>query len=548
MERTVDDQADDQTADSLAVDADGQTEEPAPDLGKKSFQGGVATAAAQVSRLVISIGSAAILGRILTPDDYGLVMGVTSVTGIAKVIGDLGLSMATIQKDRVTKEQVNVLFWINVVFGFVTMLGVAAMGPMLANFYEDPAATNIAFIVAVSGLLTSLGVQPEALLRRDLKLGAVSAATVISLLLAAIVTIALAPRLGYYALALNFPLQSGFRSAAVWVASGWVPSLPNFSSDVRSLLKFGRNLTLFNIGAYAARSVDNILIRKQWGADKLGLYSRAYALLLLPMQQIAGPFTAVAVPLMSRYQKDAKKYRELYCKGCALAALLQFPVSLFAGTAAEEIVVVLLGSQWIKAAPIFVAMIPAAIAGATSPASNWVLLSLGQSGRYLKLGLFNYSCVIAAFFIGLPYGPIGVATAYSICSVALRLPSIVYSLKESPIKLTDAYTAMRDPAIAVAIAFAAGWAVGYWTDPLLSDPANNESIKAALGLSAVDWDLSLIHLVALLVKAFVYGVTYLVAAWLLPNSRRSIQMAVSLTSDMLRRRSKGQSLSETTAG
>src|SRR4029077_17468142 len=100
-------------------------------------------------------------------------------------------------------------------------------------------------------------------------------------------------------------------------------------SGVRSMLLFGGNLTGFSVINYWARNLDNLLIGRVWGAAQLGLYSRAYQLLLLPVNQITVPITAVAMPALSRLVDSPERYRRAYVRILAKLAMVTMPLMAF---------------------------------------------------------------------------------------------------------------------------------------------------------------------------------------------------------------------------
>src|SRR4029453_14358411 len=97
----------------------------------------------------------------------------------------------------------------------------------------------------------------------------------------------------YWSLVINQLTMTLTTIAGVWMVCGWRPGFPARGTGVRSMLSYGGGLTGFNVMNYFARNLDNALIGKFWGAAQLGIYSRAYQMLLMPMQQINAPLAAV---------------------------------------------------------------------------------------------------------------------------------------------------------------------------------------------------------------------------------------------------------------
>ena len=135
-----------------------------------------------------------VLARLLTPQDYGLIGMVAVVMGFVSMFKDMGLSVATIQKEEITAEQVSTLFWVNLGLSLIVMALTVAIAPGVAWFYGEPRLTLITVGFAAGFLFSGLTVQHEALLRRQMRFVALAAIEIISLIVGLIVAISLAWR------------------------------------------------------------------------------------------------------------------------------------------------------------------------------------------------------------------------------------------------------------------------------------------------------------------------------------------------------------------
>src|SRR5947207_8745024 len=107
------------------------------DLGRRSFRGFSVTFGTQAVKFIVNLVGTAVLARLLTPDDFGLVAMIVSVTGVAHIFKDLGLSVAVVQRPHLTHREASCLFWITVATGLVTALAVAFAGPLFALMLQD---------------------------------------------------------------------------------------------------------------------------------------------------------------------------------------------------------------------------------------------------------------------------------------------------------------------------------------------------------------------------------------------------------------------------
>jgi len=437
------------TAAGHAADAHLRTDKLGGDLRGRSVRGGALMLASQGTKFTLTVISTAILARVLTPADFGLIAMVTAVTSFIGRLKEMGLSGATIQRAEITHEQVSTLFWVNVGFGCVLAAVMALCAPIIGWFYGRSELIPVALALGGTFIFTGLGVQHQALLKRQMRFSVLAVIEVLAPLagMVAAVIAALAG-LRYWALVIMQVVMALCLTLSFWVTCGWRPGWPSRHAGVRSMLAFGGNLTLSDLLISATRQLDKLLLGWRWGAGPLGFYSKAYQLLLLPIQQIAWPVSHVAIPGLSRLQDDPGPYRSFYCQGLQIMAALGMPIVMFMFVAADNVVLAVLGPQWGQTVPIFRLLAPAAFVGSFSMATEWLYISQGQTGRQLRWVIVSSAAVAAGTVIGLRWGPMGVATGFSIAIFGLQLPGIMYCVRTMPVSLRDILGVLWRPTIA----------------------------------------------------------------------------------------------------
>jgi PST family polysaccharide transporter len=376
--------------------------------------GGVAKFGAQAANFLLRMGSLMILARLLQPTDFGLVGMVTAFTGVLGLFREFGLSTASIQRVSITEEQISTLFWINILVGAVMAAICFATAPIMSAFYNEPRLFMVTAVLAVGFLFNAAGVQHSALLQRQLRFSALATIEVLSLLTSTVISVGLAfGGAGYWAL-VAWSVTSPFALTVLsWIVTGWMPGRPRAGTGMRSLMRTGGTITLNSLVVYVAYNFDKVLIGRFCGAEITGIYGRAYQLVTLPNDYFNLAAGAVVFPVLSRVQGDASRLRNYFLKSYSLVLAVTVPVAIGCAIFAKDLIVVLLGPQWLDAVPIFRLLTPTILIFALINPTGWLLVALGMVGRSLKLALVIAPLVITGCIIGLPYGPRGVALGFS---------------------------------------------------------------------------------------------------------------------------------------
>jgi O-antigen/teichoic acid export membrane protein len=409
------------------------------DLKGHTISSGAVTVSAQGAKFLLNLASTMILARLLMPRDFGLVAMVMTVTSFLRVFKDAGLSVATVQRERITHAQVSNLFWINVAVSAVSTLVLAASAPIIAQFYGNPHLIPITLFLSVTFLISGSTVQHQALLKRQMRFKALAMIEIGSMAVGVLVGVAMA-LLGYkYWSLVGSSLSTEVAGLILtWSVSRWRPQLPTRHSGIGPLVSFGAHRTAGDFILSLARGSDNLLIGRFYGAASVGLYSRASALLIWPLQQFLNPINVVFIPVLSRLQSQPEHYRSTFLRLYEAIALTGFAFAGLFLALARPLTLVLLGPKWGQAAAIFGGFTVAALCLPLGNASAWLFTSQGRGREMFVTQLANSCAIVLSFLVGLPFGPVGVAIAFSFSNLLVRIPLYYFSAgRRGPVRTAD---------------------------------------------------------------------------------------------------------------
>lgn len=397
--------------------------------------------AAQAWRVGAGFVFTVITARLLAPSDFGLIAMVASVTALTTMIQDLGASQSVVQRETISRGQLNSVFWISAGLGCLLALLLAISSPAIAGFFGEPRLEGLMVAFAAPIIASGLQAVPFALLNRHMRFRELALIDALAAAASFAVGIGLAWLLGsYWALYAAACASSLVLLAGCWISSGFRPGRPEFDSGTRAMIGFGSGISGFNLANYFSRNADNVLIGKFFGDVALGFYDRAYRLLLFPISQIHAPIGRVMIPLMARSLSDPYRYRRSYMECVSLLLLATQPAILFATLYAEDVFRILLGERWLASAPIFAWLGIAGLHQVMTSTIGWLYISQGRGGGFFRIGLFGAVTTVVSFVAGLPWGPVGVAAAYTISDYIVRLPVIWASAgRLGPVSTRDLY-------------------------------------------------------------------------------------------------------------
>lgn len=322
---------------------------------RKSLGSGILyTALAKYSGVVISIAIGAVLARLLTPEEFGIVALVTVFVSFFNLLSDFGLGPAVVQNQSLNDKDIHSIFSFSILLAFLLSGLFFFAAPLIAGFYDKSELINVSRLLSLAILFYSLQIIPRALLQKALKFKQLGLITVSVQLFSGVIAIILAyAGFSYYALVIQSILASGISLVIFYLLKPVKISWRIQFSAIKKIIRFSSFQFMFNFINYFSRNADNILIGKFLGSAPLGYYDKAYRLMMMPVGNLTHVITPVLMPVLSEYQDDKNFVYNSYLKVVKLLATIGFPLSVFLYFSAGDIIHILYGPQWIQSIPIF---------------------------------------------------------------------------------------------------------------------------------------------------------------------------------------------------
>jgi O-antigen/teichoic acid export membrane protein len=381
-----------------------------------------------------------ILARILVPEDFGLLAIAMTGIGFSLRLTDLGMQPALVQRPSLTDQHYNTAWTIGVLRAIIIGAGIFFTAPLLGNLFAEPSAVDIIRTLALLPALDALASIKIVDLIRKLHFRSLGIAKLVEALANTIISIALAPILGVWALVIGTLLGPlGYAIVSYILA----PYRPRFSWDrdaARSLIRYGQWIFVTGLVAVSGGALLRLIISRELGAAELGIYFLAAKLAFLPNEIASEVVGAVSFPVYARVQSNISQATRTFRAIFTSMFLVLTPVFTLMLVLAPSIVKYVLGSHWEGAELLIRLLALVGLLGLTGDAAVPVLKGLGHPQIYALLeGGQSLCLVIFAWIFINQFGLIGTAYAWAVATLPTLLITVLFIRKDLSLYFSDVW-------------------------------------------------------------------------------------------------------------
>ena len=385
-----------------------------------------------------------ILARLLSKDDFGLVAIAVVAINYFGVIKDLGLGVALIQRREDVSEAANTVFTINIILGFFLSAAIIPFAPLFAGYFNNPMIIPVLRWLGVSFAINALGSVHNIWLMRELDYRRKFIPDMGNTVVKILVSIGLAfGGFGVWSLVFGQILGALASVILVWIILPWRPRLTLNKKITASLLKFGRSIIGGDILTVVIDNLDYIIVGRIFGVAQLSVYTLAYR---LPEMLVVGNLWvlgAVIFPAFSSIQDRPDEMRRGFLTSVRLIAMIIVPICLGLVIAADPIVRVLFGDQWLDVIPLLQVLAIYAWLYSLGYHIGDIYKAIGRPDILLKLGLLSLIILIPAMLIGSQFGLIGIAWGHLIAVLIRRIVSLQIATRFVDVSLVDIFSELK---------------------------------------------------------------------------------------------------------
>lgn len=384
--------------------------------------GGINNGGQQVLNLIFGI----FLGRLLAPEDYGMVGMLTIFSLIASALQESGFISALNRKKNISQEDYNAVFWFNILCSLSLYVILFFCAPLIAAWFKEPDLIPLSRLSFLSFVFASFGTTPRAVLFRNLRVKETAWMSLAALFFSGVTGIVLAWNgFSYWGIAIQNLTFCGMMTVFSWYFSGWRPSLRIDLRPLRGMIGFSSKLLLTNIFTGINNNLFSVFFGRLYGDRMVGLYNQANKWTGLGYTFLNGTLWNVTQPVFARLQEDRERQLRAFRKMLRFTAFVSCPALFGLALIAPEFIVILITDKWLESAHLMQIL---CVGGAFVPVSSFYsnyLISQGRSNVFMwnTIGL----CLLQtlALLLLYPYGVKAMVIVYVILGI-LWIPAWHY--------------------------------------------------------------------------------------------------------------------------
>lgn len=346
-----------------------------------------------------------VLGRILSPDDYGLVGILMIYTSIASALQDSGFVSALVNKHDATRQDFNSVFWFNIGVSFTIYVIFFCCAPLLSLFYNEPLLTSLFRYYSLAFLAATFSIVPRAMLFKQLRQKELAVISVVSLIISGLVGVFMALHgMAYWGIATQGIMYTLSVSVLSWIISGWRPSLQFSAKPIREMFAFSSKMLVTSIVNQINNNIFSQVLGRYYTKTEVGLYSQANKWNTMGASIITGMVQGVAQPTFVQVGDDKDRLCRAFSKMLRFTCFIAFPAMFGLALIAPEFIVITVKEKWLPAAYLMRIL---CIGGAFLPIATLyfnLIISRGKSDVYMwniiAQGLTILAVVLTSYYLG----------------------------------------------------------------------------------------------------------------------------------------------------
>lgn len=355
------------------------------------------------------------LGRLLSPDDYGLTGSLLFFIAVSTILVGSGYGRALMNQPELKDKELSTVFYYYIFMGLFLYILLFFSAPLISRFFDEPLLILLSRVLFLNIIFTSLLNVHELILIKKLDLNNLAKANIYALTPASILAVLAAFNgFGVWALVIQSVLFTCLKMILFRHYSKWKPKRIFDVKILRELLPFSSRVLVINLVNTIANNIYYIIIGRYYNITQLGFFTQANKYQDIPTGLINNTFRSVSMPLLSGVNEDKERLKRVLRKLIRTIAFIAFPLLLGMILIAKPLFIVLITEKWLPSVPVFQILCLSGLFLVFNNVLQESILSKGRSRGLLVVEILKKSVLILLIFVTIRRGLEGLATGWAI--------------------------------------------------------------------------------------------------------------------------------------
>lgn len=300
----------------------------------------------------IGLISTLILARTLLPEDFGIIAIVVVIGLFFESIGSIGMQEYIICRKKITSKVLHTAFTLNLITKSILAIFLVICTPLIADYFADDRLSPLLNFYALIIFIRGIENPAHFIMKREQNYKNIVIVNVIGKFIAVIVavTIALSTE-SYWALIIGTSIEISIVTIGLYIIYPYVPKLSLY--NIKEQFNYSKWLILQALIGYGRIHLDTFIASTNFGKSYLGAYNTMKYLAIIPSLNIITPMTSPLLAQLANFKDNKNHFLVRYNSAFLFIAIVSIPSYLFLFTYSKEIILLLMGENWVNFSDIF---------------------------------------------------------------------------------------------------------------------------------------------------------------------------------------------------
>ncbi len=368
----------------------------------------------------------AVLARLLTQSEFGIVGFALTAMTFLDAVRDLGIGTALIQRQGDVEEAADTAFWLNILLNIIFWLITLALSPLVADFFREPQVTSILPILSLSFILSSFGATHDALIQKEMKFSRRIIPSLAEAVSKGIVSIGMAlSGQGIWALVIGQVVGRTAFAIVAWMVVDWRPKFVFSIPIAIELFRYGYQISIDSLISNFQANIDYVFIGRFLGDASLGLYTVAFRIPEIVIINLCIVIAQVLFPAYALIQENREELRQGMLAAIRYVSLVTFPAGIGMALISEVFTEVVFGKEWLDAAPIMAALAIYGVFLSVSWNIGDIYKAVGRPDILWKTAVFEFALLGPTLYVLAQESAFAVSVGHAVIAFIVSLLRLV---------------------------------------------------------------------------------------------------------------------------